>query len=142
MLAGGAGTDTVTYATAGGPITVNLSTTTAQNTIGSGSDTLTEFENLTGSAFNDTLTGNGSANVISGLGGNDIITGGGGADTLFGGVGADRFIFTALSDSGPASADTISDFLHGTDIINVSAIDANTSSGGNQTSPLQDRTPA
>ena len=32
--------------------------TTAQNTIGAGTDTLSGFENLTGSAFNDTLTGN------------------------------------------------------------------------------------
>ena len=44
---------------------------TAQNTVGAGTDTLFNFENLTGSAFNDTLTGNGSANILSGLAGND-----------------------------------------------------------------------
>ena len=45
----------------------------AQNTIGAGSDTLTNFENLTGSGFNDTLTGNASANILNGGAGNDTI---------------------------------------------------------------------
>ena len=39
---------------------------TAQNTLGAGTDTLSGFENLTGSAFNDTLTGSSLANVIDG----------------------------------------------------------------------------
>ena len=76
MLAGGAGIDTVSYANAtsganGQGVTVNLALTTAQNTVTAGTDTLSGFENLTGSQFNDTLTGTIAANVLIGLGGND-----------------------------------------------------------------------
>ena len=49
--------------------------------VGAGSDTLSGFENLTGSAFNDTLTGNAGDNVLTGLAGNDVLAGLGGADT-------------------------------------------------------------
>ncbi len=68
-------------------MTVSLAIGTAQNTIGAGTDTLTNFENLTGSAFNDTLTGNTGANTLSGLAGNDTLNGGAGNDTLIGGGG-------------------------------------------------------
>src|SRR5439155_3003536 len=84
------------------------------------------FEKLTGSAFGDALSGTSSANVLSGLGGNDVLIGRGGADTLIGGDGADRFVFTAPADSSPAAPDTISDFVHAIDLIDLSAIDANT----------------
>ena len=63
MLAGGAGIDTVSYAHAtsganGLGVTVSLaSDRSAQNTVTAGTDTLSGFENLTGSQFNDTLTG-------------------------------------------------------------------------------------
>ena len=66
VLAGGAGTDTVSYEHATAGVTVNLALTTAQNTVGAGTDTLSAFENLTGSAFDDTLTGNTGANVLIG----------------------------------------------------------------------------
>ena len=45
-------------------------------------DTLTEIENLTGSAFSDTLTGDAGNNVLKGLAGNDTLIGGAGNDTL------------------------------------------------------------
>ncbi len=57
VLTGGAGIDTVSYEHALAGVTVSLAVTTAQNTIGAGTDTLSGFENLIGSAFNDTLTG-------------------------------------------------------------------------------------
>jgi Ca2+-binding RTX toxin-like protein len=86
---GGAGIDTLDYSTATAGVTVNLATTTAQKTGGAGTDTISNFENLTGSAFNDSLTGDGNANVIDADGGNDTLNGGGGADTLIGGAGDD-----------------------------------------------------
>jgi hypothetical protein len=49
-----------------------------------------------------------------------------------GGVGADRFIYTATSDSTSAARDVIIDFVHDTDIIDLSAIDANTAWSDNQ----------
>ena len=132
VLNGGAGTDIVSYEHAGAAVAVSLATTAAQNTGGAGTDTLSGFENLTGSAFNDTLTGSTAANVLMGLAGNDTLVGGSGADILTGGLGADRFVFSALADSAPGTPDLVTDFVHGTDIIDLSAIDANTSSSGNQ----------
>src|SRR6185369_9007322 len=103
-LVGGLGTDTVSYAHAasgvnGLGVTVNLASTKAQNTVSAGTDTLSGFENLTGSQFNDTLRGSTGNNVITGLGGNDALTGGGGNDT---------FVF--LRGFG---RDTITDFMVG-----------------------------
>ena len=78
----------------------------AQNTIGAGTDTLTNFENLNGSAHNDTLAGDGNANILNGLAGNDVITGNGGSDTLYGNSGADSFVFNA-----GFGRDTVADFV-------------------------------
>jgi len=100
-VTGGAGTDTASYADATSAVTVNLSTATAQNTIGAGTDTLSGFENLTGSDYNDTLTGDGNANVITGGAGNDTLSGGAGNDTLDGGAGND----TLTGGSGSDTAD-------------------------------------
>jgi Ca2+-binding RTX toxin-like protein len=122
-LVGGAGTDTVTYVDSTAGVTVSLALTTAQNTVGAGTDTISGFENLTGSAFNDTLTGDANANVIDGGAGNDIIQGGAGNDTLIGGAGIDTLTYaaataavtvnlataTAQNTSG-AGTDTISGF--------------------------------
>jgi Ca2+-binding RTX toxin-like protein len=85
---------------------VNLTSTRAQNTLGAGSDTLTGFENLTGSAFNDRLTGSTSANILHGGAGNDILAGGAGADT---------FDFSSLTDG----SDIITDFAAGVDDIGL-----------------------
>ena len=118
VLAGGmngvAG-DTVSYANALAGVSVNLATTSAQNTGGAGTDTLSGFENLTGSAFNDTLTGNSGANVLSGLAGNDTLNGGAGADTMIGGMGNDIYVIDNVGDvadeSGGDGTDTVQSSL-------------------------------
>lgn len=116
-LNGGAGIDTLTYAGATAGVQVSLATSLAQNTLGDGVDTITNFENLTGSRFNDTLTGNS---------GNNVLTGGLGADVLSGGLGADVFRFQSVQDSALASSDRLSDFRSAQlDRIDLSAIDAN-----------------
>ena len=56
-LSGGNGTDTASYVGATGAVMVSLATTTAQNTGGDGTDTLSSIENLIGSGFADTLSG-------------------------------------------------------------------------------------
>jgi Ca2+-binding RTX toxin-like protein len=96
-LDGGAGTDTVVFITdlSAKGVTVNLSLTTPQNTIGAGIDTLLNIENVTGTLYDDTLTGTSGNNVLLGGGGNDTLSGGGGNDTLDGGAGSD----TATYDS-------------------------------------------
>ena len=97
-LDGGLGIDRVSYEHALAGVTVNLALTSAQNTVGAGQDTLTGFENLTGSGNNDTLTGSTSNNVLSGLAGNDVLNGGTGADTLAGGDGNDIYTVDNAGD--------------------------------------------
>ncbi|MEJ0038742.1 MAG: M10 family metallopeptidase C-terminal domain-containing protein [Gammaproteobacteria bacterium] len=117
-LDGGNGTDTADYFDVTAGVTVDLAITTAQNTGGAGTDTLSNFENLTGSKSTDTLYGDASANVIDGKDQNDVLYGRGGADTLTGGAtGADTFVFelsTAFSD-----VDTITDFSTSNDKIDL-----------------------
>jgi Ca2+-binding RTX toxin-like protein len=78
-------------------------------------------------AGSDPISGTKGTDYIDGVTGNDTIRGGSGADVKWGGPGLDRFIFTAATDSSPSAPDIISDFLNGTDRIDLSAIDANTS---------------
>lgn len=82
-LDGGDGIDTVSYANAGGAVSVDLSVTTAQMTGGSGNDTVLNVENLTGSNYNDTLRGNSVANILDGKAGADTMIGGAGNDTYY-----------------------------------------------------------
>ncbi|MGZ9741876.1 calcium-binding protein [Pseudomonas sp. GNP012] len=143
VLNGGAGIDTASYAYATAAVTANLALTTAQATGGSGSDTLLNFENLTGSAYHDKLTGNALANTLTGGAGNDTLTGGagndlliGGAglDKLYGGTGADKFDFNALSEMGLGAAlrDVIGDFKTSEgDKIDLSTLDANVATAAN-----------
>ena len=83
VINGGSGYDTVSYTNASSAVTVSLFTTLAQNTGGSGTDTLLSIEHLEGSRFNDTLTGNGFSNVLNGGLGADRMAGGFGDDTYY-----------------------------------------------------------
>lgn len=81
-LNGGADFDFATYIVATAGVTVNLSLTTAQNTGGAGTDTISACEGLIGSDYNDTLTGDANSNIIDGGAGKDILRGGDGSDIL------------------------------------------------------------
>jgi Ca2+-binding RTX toxin-like protein len=86
-MSGGAGIDTLSYANATAGVGVALN---AFGTYGeSVGDTMSGFENLIGSAFNDQLAGDGGVNVVSSGAGDDYIQLSGGADTLDGGAGRD-----------------------------------------------------
>ena len=90
----------MSYATAATGVTVSLAIAAAQNTIGAGLDTLSNFENLIGSAQADTLTGTASANVLTGGGGNDTLnaTVDNVRDTMDGGAGtADTANYSAYA---------------------------------------------
>ncbi len=82
ILDGAGGTDIVSYWNSNAAVQVNLSLSTAQSGGHAAGDILSNFENLTGSSFNDTLTGDSNDNLIEGLGGADTINGGAGIDTV------------------------------------------------------------
>ncbi len=93
---GGAGiADLLTYETATVGVTVSLAITTAQATGGSGIDTISNFEQLLGSAFDDSLTGSALAGDIRGGDGNDTIEGGAGDDFLTGANGIDTVSYAS-----------------------------------------------
>jgi Ca2+-binding RTX toxin-like protein len=98
---------------------------------------------LSGTSGNDDLSGGEGADSLSGKGGNDVLDGGTGNDTLSGGAGtdlltggdgADTFVYATIweSTSGTLYHDSIMDFTSGSDLINLSAIDANPVLAGNQ----------
>ncbi|AFL50028.1 serralysin [Sinorhizobium fredii] len=99
---------------------------------------------LSGESGNDSLYGGAGADKVYGGNGNDalyaesnndVLYGGSGADKLTGGSGADTFQFKASSESTVAGSgrDTIYDFLASeSDRIDLSAIDADTTTTGNQ----------
>jgi Ca2+-binding RTX toxin-like protein len=98
-LNGGSDIDTADYSTATAAVRVSLLTTAQQNTVGAGLDTVSNVENLTGSAFADTLTGSNGVNVLNGGNGNDKLFGRNGNDTLNGGDGNDTLNGGAGNDT-------------------------------------------
>ncbi|HWW25989.1 MAG TPA: hypothetical protein VNZ85_08875 [Caulobacter sp.] len=140
---GGTGDDTASYRTALSGVVVDLRILEDQNTQGAGTDTLISIENLVGSNFGDVLSGTLGFNSIDGGGGDDIIFGRGDGysagdlgDVLTGGAGADTFVFTYYNGAW----DRITDFTQASmvaagaahDVIDLSAIDANTKVEGDQ----------
>ena len=128
-LIGGNGDDTASYFQATSGVTVNLATGgTGGEAAG---DTYVSIERIIGSNHADDLTGDGAQNTISGGAGDDRIDGAGGRDTLVGNAGADTFVFSSAAESaaGFANRDTVSDFVDGQDLLDFTAIDANTGTG-------------
>ena len=91
------GVDTVSYASSDAGVQVSLSDNSASGGHATG-DVLSNFENLTGSAFDDVLTGNDSDNYITAGAGNDMLEGGAGADTLDGSAGGSNIAAYTGSD--------------------------------------------
>ena len=89
-------------------------------------------DRLWGKGGDDLLLGGTGNDQISGDAGNDRIDGGAGQDKLRGGAGADVFVFTTASDSARLRGDKVSDFQTGQDLIDLTAIDADTSRAGDQ----------
>jgi serralysin len=105
---------------------VNL-TTVLGNTGTSGANT------LSGGSGMDGFYALGGNDTISGLGGNDLIDGGTGRDQMTGGTGSDIFDFDSRSETGNTSStrDVIRDFIHLTDDIDLSGMDASSLLAGN-----------
>lgn len=94
---GSGGSDTVDYSYATANLTVSLAITAAQTVAAGDVDTITNVENLTGGAGNDTLTGTTTANTIRGGDGDDTINAGRGNDVIDGGAGFDKAVFAGVS---------------------------------------------
>jgi Ca2+-binding RTX toxin-like protein len=89
---------------------------------------------LNGGLGDDNVNGGDGADAISGGAGHDTINGGLQRDALTGGAGDDVFVFLSRSHTGLtlATADRISDVRAGTDLIDLSALDARANVVGNQ----------
>jgi Ca2+-binding RTX toxin-like protein len=102
ILAGDAGIDTLSYAASAAGVTVNLGTNAVSGGDAQG-DTISGFENVTGSAFADMFVGSSGANVMIGGGGDDTFRFGlsAGKDVAQGGTGIDFIqIDTASGSAG------------------------------------------
>ncbi|MEP4196906.1 MAG: hypothetical protein ABJL99_14860 [Aliishimia sp.] len=89
-LDGGAGIDTLSYESSDEGVRIDLAA--GSGTFGHAEgDMFTGFENVLGSAFDDSLLGDGVDNVLRGEDGNDFLRGNAGNDTLIGGDGNDTF---------------------------------------------------
>lgn len=111
-------------------------------------DQFFSIENVTGGDFDDGLWGDDGNNrivgrdgndVLDGRDGDDILLGGGGDDVLWGragvdrmkgGSGADTFIFIKVAHSMPGAYDFIADFQLGLDRLDMSRIDADIGTTG------------
>ncbi|MGH1578708.1 hypothetical protein [Planktotalea sp.] len=91
------------------------------------------YDTIKGGDGHDLLFGGSGRDVIKGGSGIDQIVGGKGADTLFGGADSDVFIFTDIGHFGGSGGnnDLIQDYANGPDVIDLSAIDANTNTVSN-----------
>lgn len=88
-------------------------------------------DHISGSTQDDVLTGLKGRDQIEGNSGGDVLIGGAGGDTLTGGDGDDTFLYASIKDSGKKGVDTIADLNTG-DTIDLSAIDADTHTSGDQ----------
>jgi Ca2+-binding RTX toxin-like protein len=90
-------------------------------------------DSLSGMDGNDELRGGSGTDTLAGGDGDDLLVGGSGTDSSTGGAGADTFQLATQYESGlGASADRITDFAQGTDVIDLGFVDADTTAGGNQ----------
>lgn len=95
--------DSLYFGFFGAAVTIDLSSTSAQNVGGSTTITLSSsdgIENLTGSGFSDSLTGNARDNNLFGAAGND---------TLAGAAGNDSYVFLNGSGNDTVSEPSSSD---------------------------------
>jgi len=91
----------------------------------------TDSDRLFGRDGDDVMNGGSLNDRLRGQGGEDQINGGSGIDVMTGGADADVFVFSFLTDMGNAvTSDRITDFVSGTDQIDLSAISGLTFIGG------------
>lgn len=113
---GGSGNDTIDYSLSGADgLKVDLSKGRVSGD--DHNDTLNGFEKLVATSGDDAIKGSKNAETIDAGAGDDTIRGYKGADTLVGGEGADTFDWERKDLD---AADTIEDFVAGTDTLDFS----------------------
>jgi hypothetical protein len=151
LIDGGAGTfDQIGAEGLSGNIWVNLGTkavtiaghalagSSAVVTSTANSATVKGIEAFFSGSGNDILAGSGANETLLGGYGSNTLYGGGGADNLYGQGDSDTFVYLSTKDSGntKATRDTIQGFtgagMAGGDVIDLSAIDADSKAAGNQ----------
>jgi VCBS repeat-containing protein len=138
LKAGQSGTDTFTYRVADAAglvdtaqITVTVAGASGNTIIGtSGNDKINLKKGVAGKTAtneDDTINGKGGNDKLDAAGGDDIVKGGKGHDTITGGLGLDtlrgndgRDVFVFKTAPGVLNMDTIADFKHGTDHLQLS----------------------
>jgi Ca2+-binding RTX toxin-like protein len=110
MMDGGAGIDTLSYQHSSGKVWVSLQNGAASYGDAQG-DSFTNFENLTGSAFDDLLVGGVGVNVIAGGAGDDLLAGDGFSPAT---LSSDTFVFEAGFGN-----DIVGDFVAGQDRLQI-----------------------
>ncbi|WP_374301818.1 DUF4082 domain-containing protein [Paracoccus sp. (in: a-proteobacteria)] len=126
--------------------------TQASHAGGTSSDRLTgtgSADTMLGRGGDDTLTAGSGNDMLRGQDGRDILQGDAGRDTLIGGEGEDRFVLRSSTDSQPGAGDVIragdgglafeGAGRSGGDVIDLRAIDADTTASGNQTFNFGDK---
>jgi Ca2+-binding RTX toxin-like protein len=122
VLLGGAGSDTVSYAGSNAAVTVDLTAQTATGGHATG-DTISGFENVVGSDFNDTIVASAAANRIDGGGGTDTVSYANAATGvmvgLTGGVGALGAAGDILTNVENLTGSAFDDVLIGSSAVNI-----------------------
>lgn len=89
-------------------------------------------DTLDGGDGDDELRSQAGDDAVLGGDGDDLLVGGSGVDVLTGGAGADEFRFGGYESGTGTAADRIADFASGSDVIDLSQIDADFATSGNQ----------
>lgn len=131
-MVGGSGTNRAEFSGAFANYSVSASGGGYTVVGSSGTDTLTNIEILQFSdrqmvlgSTGETLTARSGHDTLVGGAGNDTLIASPGQDTLTGGGGDDTFVFSSLKDVKVSAPDTITDFVAGQDVIDISALNAN-----------------
>lgn len=112
VLDGGEADDTADYSGSFGPVSIDLTLDTAQNTGEFGFDTLISVERIIGGNGDDVIIGNGAVNVFTGGFGDDVLEGGSNVDTaIFRGALSEytvvQFVDRSFGVLGPDGGDIL-----------------------------------
>ncbi|GAA4581375.1 hypothetical protein GCM10023194_12440 [Planotetraspora phitsanulokensis] len=95
---GGTGTDALLYRYATSGVDVSLQRVTPNGMPGEGDQVFNDFDQIYGTAYDDTISGSDAGDTLVGMGGDDLLLGQGGDDRLWADVGNDVLVGMAGDD--------------------------------------------